>query len=325
MARSHESDEKLRRALEDALAENPDDLAAHAAYADLLTEQGDPRGELIQVQLALEREDLPVKERDQLRRREGQLLKRHRQEWLGDLGEHLLRQGGARAEERCPLVRGWLSAVEVPQLTTEMAAALARAPLARLLRGLVVLSTATQDSLGLLLDAPWLPSLRFFRFGDGDKQYATIAHRAALTRLVCRMPRLEELHVFSYGLDLEEVLTPPPELPFVPRAVVPPLRHLRLDHFRDGDAVCRAVARSGVLARLKTLELNFGNITDAGARVLACAPDVARLELLDLSYNVLTDAGVAVLRDAGVHVVAEPKLPDRAPGDDEDLYEDDWE
>ena len=44
----------LRAALESALAENPDDLASHMAYADLLVDEGDPRGEFIQVQLAFE-------------------------------------------------------------------------------------------------------------------------------------------------------------------------------------------------------------------------------------------------------------------------------
>ena len=44
----------LRDALESALVENPDDLATHYAYADYLQEQGDPRGEFIQLQLALE-------------------------------------------------------------------------------------------------------------------------------------------------------------------------------------------------------------------------------------------------------------------------------
>ena len=44
----------LRTALEEALAANPDDVASHAAYADHLADLGDPRGELIQVQLALE-------------------------------------------------------------------------------------------------------------------------------------------------------------------------------------------------------------------------------------------------------------------------------
>src|SRR4051794_27599896 len=65
---------KLREALEAALIENPDDVAAHMAYADLLSEDDDPRGEFIQVQLALEDEKLPVRERKQLERRERELL-----------------------------------------------------------------------------------------------------------------------------------------------------------------------------------------------------------------------------------------------------------
>src|SRR5262245_49906399 len=50
-----------RQALEEALAEGPDDLAAHGAYADWLAEHGDARGELMQVQLALERPGLSAK------------------------------------------------------------------------------------------------------------------------------------------------------------------------------------------------------------------------------------------------------------------------
>src|SRR4051812_25937071 len=44
-------------ALERAIAANPHDLAAWGAYADYLAEQGDPRGEFMHVQLALEDEN----------------------------------------------------------------------------------------------------------------------------------------------------------------------------------------------------------------------------------------------------------------------------
>ena len=37
----------LRAALEAALADNPEDLAGHAAHADLLAERDDPRGEFL--------------------------------------------------------------------------------------------------------------------------------------------------------------------------------------------------------------------------------------------------------------------------------------
>src|SRR5260370_431792 len=68
----------LQQSLEQALAENPDDLAAHSAYADYLMEQGDPRGELIQLQLALEDPKRPAPERKKLQQREAAALKKHR-------------------------------------------------------------------------------------------------------------------------------------------------------------------------------------------------------------------------------------------------------
>ena len=82
----------LQRSLEPALVEDPDDLAAHSAYADYLAEQGDPRGEFIQVQLALEDPGRPPAERQQLRGREADLLARHGRQWLGPLAPYLLEQ-----------------------------------------------------------------------------------------------------------------------------------------------------------------------------------------------------------------------------------------
>src|SRR5277367_3706710 len=80
----------MRQALEQALVENPDDLATHAAYADHLSEQGDPRGEFIQVQLALENPKHSAEQRKQFQAREQTLLQEHAQEWLGDLGRFLV-------------------------------------------------------------------------------------------------------------------------------------------------------------------------------------------------------------------------------------------
>ena len=63
-----------REALEAAVRANPDDRAAHAALADYLLERGDPRGEFIQIQLALEDESLPAARRKELKAREKALL-----------------------------------------------------------------------------------------------------------------------------------------------------------------------------------------------------------------------------------------------------------
>lgn len=67
----------LRQALEAALLDQPDDVATHMAYADHLLEQGDPRGEFIQVQLALEDPARSPAQRETLRRREAELLQQH--------------------------------------------------------------------------------------------------------------------------------------------------------------------------------------------------------------------------------------------------------
>ena len=50
-----------------------------------MIEHGDPRGEFIQVQLALEDESRSSVERRKLKRREADLLARHRRAWLGNL------------------------------------------------------------------------------------------------------------------------------------------------------------------------------------------------------------------------------------------------
>src|SRR5438876_2453146 len=80
----------MRQALEEALFEDPNDLASHAAYADYLREQGDPRGEFIQVQLALEDPKRSPAERKKLQARERELLQEHQRAWLGELAPIIL-------------------------------------------------------------------------------------------------------------------------------------------------------------------------------------------------------------------------------------------
>src|SRR5262249_38871718 len=107
----------LREALEAALVEDPDDLAAHAAYADHLQEEGDPRGEFIQVQRALEDESKPAAQRKKLAQREAALLKAHASVWLGDLAPYLLspkdkKRKWDNPEYRYQFRRGWLDTLE---------------------------------------------------------------------------------------------------------------------------------------------------------------------------------------------------------------------
>ena len=72
-----------------------------------------------------------------------------------------------------------------------------------------------------------------------------------------------------------------------------------------GDAGCEELVRSGVLGRLKHLDLRHGCVSDRGAALLADCPDLRRLEWLDLDRNGLTPAGVARLRAVGVPLRAD--------------------
>src|SRR5262249_25267155 len=116
----------LQQSLEEALVENPDDLAAHSASADYLSEQGDPRGESISVQLALEDPGRPAKERRQLQQRENELLEQHARQWLGELGPLLVGDwSGEDKPYHYQFARGWLGLVRVLPFPDAILAALA--------------------------------------------------------------------------------------------------------------------------------------------------------------------------------------------------------
>ncbi len=130
----------MRAALEAALVAGPDDLAAHMAYADFLTEQGDPRGEFIQTQLALEREGLPAEDRKQLQKREAALLKKHSAEWLGKLGPHLADEFFPFPTVEYRFARGWIDQLTLHCLTPDLAYDVATEPALRLVRQFAVAS-----------------------------------------------------------------------------------------------------------------------------------------------------------------------------------------
>jgi uncharacterized protein (TIGR02996 family) len=424
---------ELREALEAALVDNPDDRAAHMAYADHLQEQGDPRGEFIQVQLALEDESRSVEERKRLRQREAELLAAHEKEWLGELAPLLLgtpdqQRALFAAEMRNPerleyttkcmhfrhgWARGWLDRFECNNLTVEMARKLGRAPIARLLRALVCRGDEGAGVFRyeggpdlpngdgyfrpceILACYPSVHNIRIFQYGEEvdpeEDGYHAGTQFDRLAPLVERMPRLEELYIYGHiylpedgRADLSQFLSswtlanlrvfqhyhglvyplevlaanrflsrlthllcfphsfaPPPGEEVCSdgnntaisranvRAVVTSthltaLTRLQLRCCDGGDATIADVVASGVLKRLKMLDLRHGYVTDEGARLLASCPDAKSLEVLDLINNRLTDEGIAALQAAGIRVRAERQQA--APYDDQAiLYYGDWE
>ncbi len=214
----------MREAFEQAILEAPDDVAAYSAFADWLIEHGDPQGEFVRVQLALEDESLDKDQRAGLKRREMELLARHNRDWLGPL---------AAAEADYRFARGFLDGLHVGGLRVDTARALRDAPAVRFLRELVIdspdypedrfepgddlpkLQGVDQYDLAMqvLLQRDEYPGVRRLRIGPDIDMDAYLdgfgadchTYVPAAADLVERMPRLEELHLLCKSVDLDRV------------------------------------------------------------------------------------------------------------------------
>jgi uncharacterized protein (TIGR02996 family) len=220
--------------LERALAENPDDLAAHAAYGDWLAGRGDPRGELIAVQLALEDPKRKGAERKSLRQREEELLAAHAGEWLGPLAEHLptWKDQAKRyfGEPRYRFARGWLHELTWSDLSRRGARNLAGAPQVRLLHTLKLYGARGwerapynpadpeserwgYEGLGPLVESPYLGNVRVLQLGyDRHEDLAAVEYYLYnqgpeefdnVSALVNRLPKLQELYIDGVISDAE--------------------------------------------------------------------------------------------------------------------------
>jgi uncharacterized protein (TIGR02996 family) len=325
-------------AFERALAADPHDLATACAYADYLAERGDPRGEFMQVQLALEDESRPAAERRKLHTREAELLKRHERDWLGNLTRHLLDRVPNmpwRDNPDLPAIpgtehrwrRGFLTELRVDCLTVVMAQALADAPAARLLEKLHVVSTA--DYLDMQEDAPrrvpvppeyrgsgeWLEllgasllgSLRVFQMGDlngeppEDGWTDNDTEVPGLERLVAEMTRVEELHLLCKRYDSAALFA------------LPSLTHLRVlrmyalgDPNWEGEEIALDVlARNPALGHLTHLLLH-PHFADESVLPLGRvapvfrSPHLRSLTHLHLRLSSMGDEGVREVLSSGL-------------------------
>ncbi len=239
-------------AFEQALAADPRDLASASAYADYLHEQGDPRGEFMQVQIALEDEALPASTRKQLRAREKELLEIHEKAWVGDWAElypapketegraQINHTGGRKYEFK----RGLLTTVHFGQLTVAAARAFVKAPQVQLVRELFIgyhdeaeevepgpdiPEDAEEEEAAqhVLLRWPSLRNIRRFQFGwVADEVYDAFCEFQChlggdrVYDFVKQMPNVEEVLLFAHFSDFEKLVALP----------MPQLRVLQLYH-----------------------------------------------------------------------------------------------
>jgi uncharacterized protein (TIGR02996 family) len=221
-------------ALEKAIQANPFDMGAISAYADFLTERGDPYGEFMQVQIALERESLPAAERKKLHKQEADLLAKHAAEWIGDWAEHP--EIRSVAEEWSPgtgwlpyrFTHGLLTHVEIGNLNVDLARRLIKSPQLRFVHDLTVHGLAYDEageyeegadteggeeeeedyapSGNVLARWPQLRHLRAFRFGGCEPDdysetwcpYSCHTSGSLVAAYARQMPDIEVLHLMAH-------------------------------------------------------------------------------------------------------------------------------
>jgi uncharacterized protein (TIGR02996 family) len=403
-----------------ALVANPDDTAAWSAYADYLTEQGDPRGEFMAVQLALEDATLDKKQRAALAKQEKALLEKHERDWLGPLAAFTIdyvKPEKAWQEHSAKHIfrRGWVTELVVEHLNVAMARALLQSPGLRFLQTLEITTQSYEQPAGtrgaagdetyepgpdipadlpehistpayhVLARFPHFAAVRRFRLGgkDAEKGEPLMDEDQCHTdgqfvhHLLKQMPHVEEIRLRAHRVETAKVFALPTpnlrvlvvdhcirypleklaenktvtklthlacwphatdvmddededqglkayirlkQLRAVCRADWPQLEFLRLRLTDFGDDGAKELVASGVLKRLKYLDLAGGCITDAGAEKLAGCADIKRLETLILDENAMSSVGVKAIQAVVPHASIDGQHTEVPPFEGNDGY-----
>jgi uncharacterized protein (TIGR02996 family) len=267
------------------ILENPDDDSPRLIYADWLDDQGDQNSralaEFIRLQIELEHPPEEGPHLWEMRRREAELLRSYRGEWVGPLREQVL------GEE---FRRGFVETVTLaPEHFLDRAEEImALAPVRRLrLTGTVLRRVAPVDHESLLLriaDSPHLRQLVLLRL------QMPLSVRAA--RALAESPHLshlDELEVQCQELT-EAGLRALLQAPLAAR-----LRRLRLGSSRFDPAALHALAAAPALAGLVELAVHANNLAAAEVQALAMSECLTGLRKLDLSHNHIGADGVGAL------------------------------
>lgn len=304
----------MLEAFERAILEDSEDEARYRVYADWLTGQGDPRGELIQIQLNLEDASLAHADRDRARAREQELLAAHGAAFLGALAGPLLgppeSEGYTRFECQHRFRRGFLDTISASVLTVDLLRALRASPETRFLQRLSLLDTAyiedeveidgeplveDQALIPFLEEAP-LENLREFQLGGLDPSNCH-TNGEGVASLLARTPRLESLHLEAHGVDCAKIFGLP----------MPRLRSLLVHHVHDYPL--SVLAQNASLENLEVLRLHphaiepdddeaYLDFDDVCA--VATSPHLARLRHLEMRLSSAGDEGIDVLIEHGV-------------------------
>lgn len=320
-------DDSPKAALERKLAASADDYDSWLVYADMLSNEGDPRGEYVTLGVALDKA-LAAKQADEverLRLREWDLLRANAKAWFGKtVSDDDWREcfGWEPQMGFWRRIRVWLDYdhkhVDIPKLLAH-ALSLDSAKFVRNIELGLPNAEGSADYTGCIkamVKAGKLPSLRQLTIGDfvRDESEISWVHVGDVNRLWKTLPALETLTLRGAGIDLG---TPKSDSlrwlaletgglrrqagESLARAKLPALRHLEVWFGSPYyGANCSAQQVKGILAndsfaKLEYLGLMNADFADDIAREIARAELPAGLQTLDLSMGTMSDKGAKAL------------------------------
>lgn len=290
------SDEATRASLLADVLAHPHDDGPRVVLADWLTERGDPRGELIVLQLALARPAIGARayvyrhrgeERTEdqavIEARVTKLLKKHQATWLAPFRPSIRTWRWRRG------FADWFEA-DAAKLLAGLATLAAHTPIAH------VKLTGTKGTLPALCARPELMAVESLdlheqRLGPADARALGAAPFVALRTLDLwgnplgddglaalvaspHLAGLEHLHLYKCGLSKASLVA-------LSRApCLPTLRTLDLDELEGCDAEVGTLLARG--EELRDLRLGSAVLTDELLEAIAATPAFARLERLVL-------------------------------------------
>jgi uncharacterized protein (TIGR02996 family) len=298
---------QTREALLERVLEHPDDDAARLVFADLLSEQGDPRGEFIALQCAAATGRGEAA--DEARSSADRLLEEHASKWV---------PGVPSDRFVVHFERGFVAEVRVfnPDALPEVGAIVRAEPVTRL----TFLSTRLVDvaQIGAWPEAQRLRSLSLhllsgMALADGEATLeAMLAVRwLSLEALYFRSQRIGDegclqlsqrgQHAFpkllALGID-EDTVTAAGIGELLNSRWASRLEKLSLSENLLGPSGAEVIATSRRLSRLASLSLAGNGLGNDGARALAQAGALRSLRSLDLRRNRITPAGLSALLDS---------------------------
>jgi uncharacterized protein (TIGR02996 family) len=274
----------------DTIVASPDDDAPRLVWAQ---REGGERGELVVLQCALARHDLPREERRRLSARERELLARHGRAWSGLDG---LAEG--------TFVRGFVerARVTLPILAAKGQELFERAPLLREL-DVGECTPSISGFVGPRPDEAWRESASRFAEGFGRLPPDRVEALRASAVIVASFDGLDPEVSHHYGDELVELIARADSLRRLEALAIDadlslaglePLGRLgSLSSVSVGANRLRAEGLCALLAKLpsvRRLAVRETTLTSAEREAFLASAEIARLTALDLSAFELTNA-----------------------------------